>query len=169
MNGGQSRCAAGRHGSRLAGATREARSREMRDVLAQDTDYYWGWQNLADWTCDAGETALYLEAAEAMVRLAPDNVGAAQYRGDARLKTGDRDGAKDEFRRAIEKSPLGCWAAFQLFDVELEDRNFETAGQVLKALKSHDGGRFVVAREVQLAAAPMIDQPHPRLSSDFAQ
>ena len=47
---------------------------QTRDALAQDTDYYWGWQNLADWTCDAGETALYLEAAEAMVRLVPDNV-----------------------------------------------------------------------------------------------
>ena len=88
-----------------------------------------------------------------MVRLAPASPYAAGYRGDARQKSGDRSGAKIEYRRAIDKAPDYSFAAFRLFDLELEDRDLKAAGSVLEVLKLHNNGRYVMAREVQLAAA----------------
>jgi len=126
---------------------------QMREVLAEEPDYYWGWQSVAEWTCDGSRPEDYLEAAEALVRLAPHGAHAAVCRGRARLKSGDRGGAKDDFRRAFEKAPDYGSAAFQLFDLELEDKNLEAAARALEALKVHNGGWYVVAREVELAAA----------------
>ena len=114
---------------------------QMRAVLAEDGDYYWGWQNLADWGRDSGKPALYLEAAEVMVRLAPASPYAAGYRGDARQKSGDRSGAKIEYRRAIDKAPDYSFAGFRLFDLELEDRDLKAAGSVLEVLTLHNKGQ----------------------------
>jgi cellulose synthase operon protein C len=125
----------------------------MRPVLAQSPDYYWGWLNLVEWACEAGTPAEYLEAAEGLVRLAASDHVAAGYRADARLKTGDRAGAKDEFRRAFALKPAHGYTSLSLFDLELEDEDLEAAGRVLEALKVHIGGVFVLVREVQLANA----------------
>ncbi len=77
----------------------------MQDVLAEDPDYYWGWHHLAVWTCNHGTPVDYLEAAEAMVRLAPEDPTAAAYRGHARMKSGDVPGARVDFRRALRRLP----------------------------------------------------------------
>ena len=41
----------------------------------------------------------------------------------------------------------------RLFDLELEDDQFEAASCVLDSLKTHHEGPLVIAREVQLAQA----------------
>jgi tetratricopeptide (TPR) repeat protein len=125
----------------------------MRSVVDTDPDYYWGWRNLADWCGSAEKIPLYLEAADAMVRLAPTSPVALGYRGDARRKNGDSAGAKEDFRSALAAAPDYQFAAMNLFDLELADRKLEAAGSVLALLKEHSSGPFVGAREVQLAAA----------------
>jgi hypothetical protein len=130
----------------------------MQPVVADDPDYSWGWRNLAEWACDAGSQAAYLEAAEAMVRLSAQDPVAFGYRGDARLKAGDRPGAKEDFRRAFTLAPDYGFAAISLFDLELADLNLEAASKVLEVFKPHDSGEYVLAREVQLAAA-RADRP----------
>jgi tetratricopeptide (TPR) repeat protein len=126
---------------------------KMRAALADDSDYYWGWQRLADWTRNHDSPERYLEAAEAMVRLSPESAFAAAYRGEARLKAGDRDGAREEFRRAHRLSPEYGFAAFELFDLELSDGQHDAASTLLDALKTHNPGEFVDLREVQLCLA----------------
>jgi tetratricopeptide (TPR) repeat protein len=125
----------------------------MRPVLAENPDYSWGWFNLAEWAAAAGTPAAYLEVAEALVRLVGDNAVAAGYRADARSRTGDRAGAKEDYRRAFELAPDRSVTAMRLFDLELEERDLDAAGRVLQALRAHDGGEFVLARAVQLARA----------------
>ncbi len=111
-------------------------------------------QARVEWLRDAGPALLeqYVEAAEALVRINPDAVASA-YRGDARLKSTDRAGARDDFRRALEQAPSHAFAAFHLFDLELGDGNLDAALALLESLKTHAGGDYVDAREVQLALA----------------
>ena len=125
----------------------------MQDVLADDPDYYWGWQNLANWTCNHGTPVDYLEAAEAMVRLAPDDATAAAYRGHARMKSGDVPGARVDFRRALLQAPDYAYAAFKLFDLELENNELTAAALALPALKTQHPGAETGAREALLALA----------------
>ncbi len=88
-----------------------------------------------------------------MVRLSPESATAAAYRGEARLKSGDKAGAKHDFHRATQAAPTYGFPAFHLFDLELEDRDLDTAGAVLESLKTHEPGEYVDAREVRLALA----------------
>lgn len=124
----------------------------MRAVLAEDGDYYWGWWNLAEWCRDRDRPDEYLKAAEEMVRLAPDSPHAVSCRGNARRRSGDRAGAKADFRRASDMSPAYGYAVFQLFDLEVEDWNFKAAAQVLEVLRAHHDGPHVAVRTVRLAA-----------------
>ena len=123
----------------------------MRGLLLEDPDYAWGWRNLAEWTCDAATPAESLEAAEGMVRLSPDGPTGLAYRGKARLKLGDRAGAKLDLARAFELAPAYAYAGMTLFDLRREDEEFSAASKLLEALEAKIGGPFVDARRVQLA------------------
>lgn len=125
---------------------------QLRAVVAAEPDFYGIWCQLADWYCQMGATAEYLEAAERMVQLAPSDALAWGYRGDAKLRTGDRAGAKADFRRAIELKPDYSFAGLSLFDEQLADNQLDEAAQTLELLRTQVGGEFVLAREVQLAA-----------------
>jgi tetratricopeptide (TPR) repeat protein len=125
---------------------------QLRAVVAAEADYYGSWQQLAEWYYQTGADAEYLEAADKMVQLAPSDAIAWGYRGDAKLRTGDRAGAKADFRRAIELKPDYSFAGLCLFDEQLADNELDEAAQTLELLRTHVGGEFVLAREVQLAA-----------------
>jgi len=124
----------------------------MQQVLNDESEYYWGWLKLAEWTCDTGTAKDYLDAAESLARVAPDDAVALAYLGEARLKSYDRKGAKAAFRRAHELRPDYSFAGMNLFDLELGDEAWNEAAQVLEVLKAQVGGEFVDAREVQWAA-----------------
>src|SRR5690606_12819676 len=78
---------------------------QMRAVLAEDPAYFWGWERLADWCRDYGTPKEYLEAANALVRLSPRDGIACGYQGEARMRTGDRAGAKQSYAKALELMP----------------------------------------------------------------
>jgi tetratricopeptide (TPR) repeat protein len=130
---------------------RDEAIRQMRAVLAEDPDYYWGWRNLADWYCDAQQNAEYLEAAAALVRLAPQNPRSLAYAGEAKQRTGDRAGAKEDYRRALELAPAWTFPAIQLFDMQLEDDELDAAAATLELHKQHVRDEYVRYREVKLA------------------
>jgi len=125
---------------------------QLRAVVVAEPDYYGGWQQLAEWYYQTGATAEYLEAAQRMVQLVPSDALAWGYRGDAKLRTGDRAGAKADFRRAIELKSDYSFAGLCLFDEQLADNELDEAAQTLELLRTHVGGEFVLAREVRLAA-----------------
>lgn len=124
----------------------------MTRVVEADPAYYWGWLQLAEWHSEDGAKEAYLDAARHLVRLGPQNEVAMGYLADAKLQNGDRAGAKADYRRAVELEPDYAVAVLRLFDLHVEDREFEAAASVLAQAKRHIGGPFVVAREIQLAA-----------------
>jgi hypothetical protein len=87
-----------------------------------------------------------------LVRLHADDAVALGYRGHARLKSGDRVGAKADFRRAVALLPSYEFGRMHLFDMELADGEVEAAARTLEQLKVHSSGPFVDSREVELAA-----------------
>ena len=125
---------------------------QLRAVVALEPDYYGCWEQLADWYCQTGADAEYLEAADKMVQLAPSYAIAWGYRGDAKVRIGDRTGAKADLHRALELKPDYTFAGLCLFDEQLADKELDAAAQTLELLRTHVGGEFVLARAVQLAA-----------------
>lgn len=124
----------------------------MQAVVAKEPDYYPGWSNLADWYLQQKEYENYLAAAQQLVRIAPDKPTSWGYRGEAKQNTGDRQGAKADFLKALELEPEYSFAGLSLFDLELETDEIEAAAQTLASLKEYNSNEFVLARTVQLAA-----------------
>ena len=131
---------------------RQAAIAKMSRAVKDDPSYYWGWMQLADWHAEEGNKKEYLDAARHLVRLAPQNEVAMGYLGDAKLKNGDRAGAKADFRRSVELEPDYSFGALTLFDLHLEDGELDAAESLLGSAKRHIGGPYVAAREVQLLA-----------------
>jgi tetratricopeptide (TPR) repeat protein len=124
----------------------------MRDVVAVDPDYYWAWYQLAEWYDRSPEHAEYLNAASQLVRLAPDSAVPYGFRGDARLRNGDRAGAVADFQRSIELDPTYAFGGLSLFDVQFDDADWSAAAATLEHLRRHIGDDYVEAREVRWAA-----------------
>jgi tetratricopeptide (TPR) repeat protein len=125
----------------------------MREIVGTDPDYYWGWQQLANWYDEEEAAADYLEAAEQLVRLGPADPSAFGYRGEARAAAGDRRGARADFRRAFELDPAYAFAGISLFDGLLADGDLDEAERVLARLEEHVGGPHVQLRAVRLRCA----------------
>jgi tetratricopeptide (TPR) repeat protein len=130
---------------------RELAVERMKAIVAEDPSYFWGWNQLADWYREGGAAAEYLEAAQWLVRLAPQSEAALGTLADARLRSGDRAAAKSLFRRSLEISPAYAYGGLSLFDLAFEDGDLDEAERVLEGLGKQVGGEYVGAREVQLA------------------
>jgi tetratricopeptide (TPR) repeat protein len=125
---------------------------EMRAVVAERPDYYWAWQQLADWFQTTEDKEGLRGAAEMMSQLAPHDPMTLVYVGEAKLAAGDRDGAKAEFLRAYELAPTYGYAGLSLLDMHMEDANYDAAEAVLVAMERAIGDEYVGMRRVQLEA-----------------
>jgi tetratricopeptide (TPR) repeat protein len=126
--------------------------RKMLAVTEEDPDYYWGWSNLADWHNRTQDWEAFLHAANHMVRLAPDTPVPFGYRGEALLKTGDRDAAMADFRHALDIAPDYTFAGLYLFDEHLAQDELDQADEALSRIREHVPPEFSLARDVQLQA-----------------
>jgi Tfp pilus assembly protein PilF len=125
----------------------------MRTALEDDPHYFWGWQQLASWyRKDENATDQFLEAARMLARIAPNNATSFGYLGEAKVRAGDRAGAKADLRRALDLAPDYDFAGMLLFDEHLEDKELDDAAEVLATMEEHTPGPYVTARAVQLAA-----------------
>lgn len=130
-----------------------ARAKEaMRQVLAKDPHYFWGWNQLADWLQYEGNFEEYRAAAEHLVRLAPRNPIGLAYRGEARLRLGDRDGGGADLEAALALNPEYGLPAYLLIDRHLDEKNTAAARAVLDRFKKSVYDDLVRAREVRLLA-----------------
>jgi tetratricopeptide (TPR) repeat protein len=124
---------------------------QMRQILAEDQNFYWGWGQLAEWCRITGAKDEFLKAATQMAALWPHDPQVLGTLGDARLLNGDRARAKFAFRRAMEIAPDYEYGAAQLFDVLLEDGEHADAAGVLDVLRAQTPGPRTQARGVELA------------------
>lgn len=126
----------------------------IRPLLADNPDYAWGWAQCTEWSREAESKEEYLKAAEISARLHPDHAVSLGYLGEARMRNGDRAGARASFERAVALMPTYRFGTLNLFDLELKENDLEAAGKTLVTMKNAgevDG--YVMAREVQWCAA----------------
>lgn len=129
--------------------------REMSALVALEPHYYWGWQQLAEWHNESGDSQEFLESARKLVEMRPDSPVALAMRGEAKLQTGDREGGKEDLREAQQEAPGYSYAGMLLFDALVQDEEYQAARPALAMLQEHIGGPgqpFVAARYAQLAA-----------------
>ena len=79
--------------------------REMKALVAMEPNYFWGWQQLAEWYNETGDSKEYLESTEKLVELRPDNPVALAMRGDAKLQNEDREGGKEDLKDVAAGRP----------------------------------------------------------------
>jgi len=106
----------------------------MRAVVAEDPEYYWAWTRLADWYDELNDAGNYLEAAKHLTRIAPKYGQSHGYEGHARLRSGDRAGAKASLKQAVALLPDYRFASELLFDVQCEDGETAGAEETLKVV-----------------------------------
>ncbi len=123
---------------------------KMNQVVNEDPRSSWGWTLLAEWTRDLARDAEYLRAAEAMTALAPLESTSWGYLAEARERMKDNPGALEAYRRAFDLDPANTFAAFGLFDLQLEARNFDEAACIIEEAAKHERGPYLEARRVQL-------------------
>ncbi|MGL4422939.1 MAG: hypothetical protein ACRCZF_19885, partial [Gemmataceae bacterium] len=123
----------------------------MQALVSLEPNYYWGWQQLAEWYSETGRNAGFLEAASELCRLKPEHPIPLTMRGEARLKTGDRDAGKADLREALRLAAQYAPAAAILFDACLADAEYRDARSALAVLQEHVGGPEVVVKSIQYA------------------
>lgn len=123
----------------------------MQALVSVDPEYYWGWQQLADWYNDTGKPDAYLEAAGELCDLRPGHPVPLTLRGDAKLQTGDRDGGKADLRDALRAHPGYSPAAAILFDACLADGELKDARAALAVLQEHQAGPDVLIKQIGYA------------------
>jgi tetratricopeptide (TPR) repeat protein len=123
----------------------------MQKLVSVNSDYVWGWHQLAEWYNETGRSANFLEAAGELVRLRPDQPMPLALRGEAKLQTGDRAAAKDDLREALRLNPRYAPAAALLFDVCLADGEMREARSALAVLQEHLEGPEVAVKQIKYA------------------
>jgi tetratricopeptide (TPR) repeat protein len=134
-------------------ASKREAIRMMRECLAEDPEYAWGWRQIAYWHDDLGEHRECLEAADQLVRLSPGDPHALGLRGEAKRVLNDHRGARDDFQLAFEIDPSFGPAGHQLMSEQLATDDISGAQRTLETLRGQeDEDTMLKLRAVQLAA-----------------
>ena len=124
---------------------------EMRQVVAESPGTFDAWASLHQWCFEGEDAQGSLEAAEAMVRIAPQYEFSYGCLGAARKLSRNRAGAIEAYRRAVEINPKYEFAGNVLFDLYLEQNDLKSAAATLAIVREHSRTGYVLARAVQLA------------------
>lgn len=122
----------------------------MTMLVEQNPDYEWGWHHLMEWHAQLGQLREAMDAAEQLAWLDPANMVAQGWLGDMKRKLRHVSGAKRIFRRAMEFQPGYLFAGFQLFEIQLKEKDIEEAERTLDILSMHAPRDEVLAARVEL-------------------
>jgi predicted Zn-dependent protease len=125
---------------------------QTEKLLKDHPEYYAGWRSLAEWHWGSGQDSLALAATDRMAQLAPFDPVPLGYRAAIKIRKQDREGAKADLRRALELSPDYEYAAKNLFEILLEEKNLEEAARVLELMRIQQYGDSLIACELKLQA-----------------
>ncbi len=124
--------------------------RLMREVLAENSSYVWGWHQLAVWLGEKGLFAEATSAFEQLQRLRPHDAWVNCQLGLARLKQDDKPGAEHAFKMALDAAPTDSAAAHNLFDLQLNAGDLVAAASTLRVMQMHQPGAGTLAAEIVL-------------------
>lgn len=140
----------------------------MQRLVSVEPEYFWGWQQLAEWYNETDRKDEYLDATDELVRLKPDHPMPLTMRGEAKLKMNDRAGGKSDLRDALRLAPQYAPAAAILFDACLADGEIRDARMALAVLQEHAAGPEVLVKQIQLACRTEDSEAAMRTLSELA-
>lgn len=125
----------------------------MRHVVQQDPDAAWAWFRLAEWYDGVShQLARYREACENLIRIAPHAAVSWGYYADGCMRAGDRDDAKRAYRKAVDLDGEYIYASRQLFEMLIEDEQYDEAADLLSEVVHHWPEDFGLAEQVRIEA-----------------
>ena len=124
--------------------------RLMREVLAENGLYIWGWNQLAHWLLEQGAMVEAAAAFEMLQRLRPHDSWVNRQLGLMRLKEGNSEAAKQCFAAALMNSPTDVHAAQLLFDVQIQAADLIGAAETLRVMQVHQPGTNTLTTEILL-------------------
>jgi tetratricopeptide (TPR) repeat protein len=122
----------------------------MEKVVSDDSTYYWGWSRLSDWLLVENRVPEAVKAADHMVQLSPGTAMAFGYRADAKIRQGNRLGALEDLRSAHVLDPEYGYATWTLFNLIMDDEEYEEAKNLLEGAKRFSNPSKILAAEIRL-------------------
>jgi cellulose synthase operon protein C len=110
---------------------------KMREVVALDSWFAFGWSKLADWLEEQGELEEALECSRRMLTIVPDAAASWGYVASGLLATGERDEARTHLRKSIEIDPSYMYGGQTLLLLDVEDKKYDDALATLKIIGPH--------------------------------
>ncbi|RMG37403.1 MAG: hypothetical protein D6725_08950 [Planctomycetota bacterium] len=104
----------------------------LHRALRDDPFHEDGWRLLAEWAVAMGDTELLQEAGESLYKLDPHDCANLTVLAWSLSKRGDRSGAMELLRRAVQLNPGHEGAAAMLSEMLIEDGRPEEAWDVLQ-------------------------------------
>ena len=124
----------------------------MERVLKVDPDYFWAWQEIAQWYRYQENTQKYTAAAEQMVRIQPQNAISWGYLGDSQIAANELEKAKEHFTQAVHLAPTYEYASGRLLDILVHLKNWDEAKAMLDFVTPHLSPEWVVSEKARIAA-----------------
>jgi tetratricopeptide (TPR) repeat protein len=124
--------------------------RLMRAVLAENSSYAWGWDQLAEWLTEQKSLADAAAALEQLLRLRPHDPWVNRQLGFLRLQQKDDRGATKAFAAALQLEPSDVAAAHSLFDLRLQAADLAGAAATLRVMQTHQPGAGSLAAQISL-------------------
>ncbi|HEV2692729.1 MAG TPA: C39 family peptidase, partial [Verrucomicrobiae bacterium] len=124
--------------------------RLMREVLAENSGYVWGWNQLSHWLVEQGSLVDAAAALETLQRLRPHDSWVSRQLGFLKLKQDDRAGAQKSFAAAFQIAPTDVQAAHNLFELQLKSSDLTGAAETLRLMELHQPGAATDAVEITL-------------------
>ncbi|MCA9174664.1 MAG: tetratricopeptide repeat protein [Planctomycetales bacterium] len=121
----------------------------MNHVVAEDSDAVWAWFRLAEWY-DNDDLDRYRQACDQLVRLAPEAAVSWGYYADGALRSGERHSAKEAFRKAMSLDPEYAYASRQLYELHIEDEEYDEAAEVLAEVVHYWPEAFGLGEQVRI-------------------
>ena len=123
----------------------------MAAALQQDEVSEFGLQTICDWLEEAGRPEEAIPYATTLIRVAPRAAGSFGYLASALLRCGRKDEAEPHLFRALRMMNDYEWAADQLFDLQMERKDYAAALITLKIVQQHLPGSGAMLKELRLA------------------
>ena len=131
----------------------------MMAVLRVDPQYYWGWEQVANWNQQKKDDTAALHACERLIRLAPASPQGYILRAQIHAAGNKRESAKKDYRRALALVPGSLAAGWKLIRLQLEDREFAEADQTISILQPHvSPGVIMPAKIIAAAQRNRVDE-----------
>jgi tetratricopeptide (TPR) repeat protein len=124
---------------------------KMKEVVAQDPSYFWGWDRLADWHFEANHFLDSLNACEKVLRLSPMEPSAYGKRARAYVKLTQFREAKLDYQKALALDPGYTFAGWQLFKMQVGEKDYTGAAATLSLMRSRNSPGVILPAEIILA------------------